>query len=234
MNFVERLETRRLLTTVAEGFPGFFEVTGTEAADIISISINQSARTFSLDGVTYSNVSFVTIYGLGGNDTLAVFGGGGGNTGASIVAGEGEDDCTLNGLGGAVRGDGGSDIIRVADSFRGEAYGGGGNDHVILSGSSPDLVARGGDGNDTLNALNSLTGVVMFGEGGNDRLYGGRGDDQLYGGTGDNFLSGGPGHDEFHTENGLPDDVLGGDGFDTLFGDAVEGNVSSVENIITP
>lgn len=234
MNLVERLETRRLFATVTQGFPGFYEVTGTESADIISISVDQSANTFRLDGVTYGGASYVTIYGLGGNDTLAVFGAGGGSIGSSIVAGEGDDDVTLSGLGGAVWGGNGADIIRVTDSFRADVQGEGGNDHLILKGSSPDLVARGGDGNDTLNALESLTRVVLFGDAGDDRIYGGRGDDLLYAGAGANFLSGGPGHDEFNTQNGQADDVLGGDGYDTLYGDITEDQVSAVENIVTP
>jgi Ca2+-binding RTX toxin-like protein len=232
MTLVERLEARRLFAIVTEGLPGYFEVTGDEGPDTIAISVDQHNRSFNLDGATYGGVSYVTIYGLGGDDTLAAFGAGEGSIGVSMDAGDGLDDCTLSDMGGAVWGGDGSDKIRLIESFRGEAYGEGGNDLIVIAGSCANAMIDGGDGNDILNALNSNLGVVLFGGAGNDRLYGSRWDDQFYSGPGVDFVFGAAGDDEFHTSDGEPDRVLGADGFDNLFCDELEEYVFDVENIV--
>src|SRR5690349_10896854 len=70
---LESLESRRFFSvTVSEGYPGFFEVAGDEADDQISISVSQSDESFTLDGVTYTQVSYISVHGGGGNDTISV------------------------------------------------------------------------------------------------------------------------------------------------------------------
>jgi Ca2+-binding RTX toxin-like protein len=232
MSSAECLEARRLFAAVTEGFPGYYEITGEEGADTIAISIDQYNRSFKLDGATYGGVEYVVIYGMGGDDTLAAFGAGDGNIGVSIVAGDGDDTCIISDMGGAIWGGAGSDRIRLTESFRGEAYGEGDADLIVLTGVCVDAVVAGGEGNDVLNALNSATGVILFGGNGNDRLYGSRWDDQFFPGPGEDFLFGAAGEDEFHANDGEPDRILGADGFDNLFCDAIEDYIFDVENIV--
>ena len=42
---IEALEARRLYTVVVtEGFPGFYEATGDESVDVVTVSIDQAAQ----------------------------------------------------------------------------------------------------------------------------------------------------------------------------------------------
>ena len=226
----ESLESRRLFTSVFEGMPGFFEVTGTPGDDSIVIAIDQAAETFTLDGVTYSGVLNIFVNADAGNDTVSVGSTGTGTVAASIRGGEGRDQLTLH-TAGAVWGDGDNDTITLRNSFRGEAYGGGGDDHISLAGACIDAQVRGDDGADVIWALDNLYGVVLFGGSGNDRLYGSRFNDALFDGPGSDFVFGLEGHDEFDSRDGELDWIMGGDGSDVLWGDAREGGVNGVETI---
>lgn len=86
------------------------------------------------------------------------------------------------------------------------ADGRGGDDLILVVGTTIDAELYGGAGND-----------VLVGGGGNDRLYGEAGQDALFGLAGNDLLDGGDGDDvQF---GGVGDDVLiGGQGTDWLFG----------------
>jgi hypothetical protein len=51
---IEALENRRLFAVgVSQGFPGFYEVEGDDAADEITVVVDQAARTVTVNGVAY-------------------------------------------------------------------------------------------------------------------------------------------------------------------------------------
>src|SRR4051812_17153731 len=107
----QELERRRLCSvTVNETFPGYYEVVGDASDDVIVISVSQDKSSFALDGTTYADVSYVSVYGQGGNDTIDVSASGAGAIGASIDAGEGDDSVSLNFDGGIWAG-AGNDVI---------------------------------------------------------------------------------------------------------------------------
>src|SRR5215212_1726662 len=110
---LETLERRRLYNvSVVQGYPGYYEVYGDDDANVIAISVSNADSTFTLDGVTYGGVSYVSVFGADGDDTLSVNINGSGPIGSSIDAGSGNDDVTLSGA-GAVWGQSGNDVIRV-------------------------------------------------------------------------------------------------------------------------
>ena len=232
---VETLESRTLFAIgVSEGAPGFFEVTGDSADDAVSIFVDQSARTLSVNGVVYGNAAFVTVYGNGGNDQVSVSGTGGGRIGASISGGEGDDVLSLGSVDGAIWGGPGNDRIDLESVFRGQAYGEGGNDHIVVSGLCTDADVRGGEGDDTIDAQGSSVAVVLYGDNGRDRLYGSPLADILDGGPGRDYLFGRDGDDQFYTRDDDLDYVIGGGGIDTCYCDATEMNISGVEVVIKP
>jgi len=191
---LELLEHRRLFTvTVTEGFPGFFEIDGSEGADNIDVQVSQPSQTITVAGIgTFANVQHVTVYGFGGDDTISVTNvSGSGTIGAAILAGGGDDSITTD-LDAGVWGGDGNDIIRISDSYRAQAYGEAGDDSVFVRGACADADIRGGDGNDLIDCTSSTVFVVAFGDAGNDTLYGSQYADQLYGGSGDDVLYSGP------------------------------------------
>jgi Ca2+-binding RTX toxin-like protein len=192
---VERLENRRLLSvTVTEGYPGFYEIWGDESANAIAVSVSMAAETFTLNGVTYSGVSYIAVYGYGGEDTISVVADGAGSIGAAVSAGDGSDDITAN-FSAAIWAGAGSDTLNLADSFRGEAYGEGGDDWVVVSGECVEPEIHGGTGDDVIDASGNNYGVVIHGGWGDDAIYGSLYDDQLYGEAGSDTLYGGSGVD---------------------------------------
>ena len=229
MLHAEMLEARRLLTTVVQGLPGYYEVTGTEGDDVIDIAVNQAANSFTLDGVTYGGALHITVRALGGNDTVSVAGPGN-FVAAAVFGGAGQDKITLNMSGGAW-GEAEHDEISLRNAFRGEAYGGGGDDYISLAGDCIECQVEGNEGNDIIWALDNNYGVVLFGGAGNDRLYGSNHSDVLFDGPGSDWLFGLAGNDELHARDGGLDLVMGGDGIDTLFCDLVESGINGVENV---
>jgi Ca2+-binding RTX toxin-like protein len=233
---IELLENRKLFAvSVAEGFPGFFEITGEEVDDVIVISIDQGARVFTVNGESYGggNASYVTVYALGGNDSVTVSGSGGGPVGASVLAGDGDDTVTLDNVSGAAWGGAGDDQLDFTDSFRAEAYGEDGKDHVTLRGACVSARVHGGEGNDMLLGSTCTAPVFFFGEAGNDRLYGSPYGDVLDGGTGRDTMFGLAGDDQFYARDGDTDWILGGDGNDTAICDDVETTTAGTEFLIT-
>lgn len=230
MRYAEALESRRLFTTVVQALPGYYEITGTDGNDVIDISVDQANSTFTLDGATYAGVLHLWVVALAGNDSVTVGGTAGGPISAVIQGGPGQDILTLN-MNGAVWGEGDHDEIKLRDSYRGEAYGGAGDDYISVYGNCIETQLEGNEGNDTIWALDNRYGVVLFGGPGNDRLYGSNFDDVIFDGAGSDWLFGLGGNDEFHARDGSPDWIMGGDGYDTLWCDTVEGGISGCENI---
>src|SRR5438105_172836 len=73
---------------------------------------------------------------------------------ASIHGEGGNDNLTLNGN-GAVYGEDGNDTLSLRNSFRGEAYGGPGDDYVSVAGNTIEAQLEGNDGNDIMWALDN-------------------------------------------------------------------------------
>ncbi|MBF0099100.1 MAG: hypothetical protein HQM05_17395, partial [Magnetococcales bacterium] len=92
------------------------------------------------------------------------------------------------------------------------AYGGEGDDTILLGSEGGMAIDTAGDNN--LRALATGTSVVyLIGGRGNDTLTGGLGDDVLYGGAGNNQLNGGGGNDTLYAVQGI-NKLNGGDGED--------------------
>jgi Ca2+-binding RTX toxin-like protein len=219
---LEVLEHRRLRSvSVSQGYPGYYEVLGDEGSDVISISVDAANSTFTLDGVTYGGVQYVSVFGNSGDDIISV-GVGDGPVGASIHAGPGDDDVTLDG-GGAIWGDSGDDTLRMNNSRRGEQYGGSGDDKLYIYGWCPDAQIHGEQGNDKIDASGSSLGVYVFGDEGGDTLLGSQYDDQFYGGQGDDLMFGSGGNDVFFAADLEHDRIIGGAGIDIAFVDYGDG-----------
>src|SRR5688500_19397423 len=117
---VETMEGRSLFSvTVTEGYPGFYEIHGDEADDVIDVSVDMVAETFTLDGVTYAGAAFISVMSGGGHDSISLLGSDEGYIGASVDAGDGDDSITINFDGAVLAGDG-DDTLDLADAFRGE------------------------------------------------------------------------------------------------------------------
>lgn len=225
---IEPLERRRLLTvTVNETYPGYFEINGDGSDNAIVVSVSQDDGTFTLDGNTYTDVSYIYVYGNAGNDTIQVSAPAPGSIGASVDGGDGADHLSLN-FDGGIWGGAGDDVIDLADSFQGNVSGDAGDDRVTVQGECVDADIDGGDGNDYIDAsLNDYRVVIRGGEG-NDTIYGSQYNDQIYGDGGSNYLYGLGGNDTFYCQNGSADNVDGGGGTNFMYADAVEGNVTNV------
>jgi len=208
--FLESLEGRRLLSvTVIEGYPGFFEIYGDDSDNEITLDVNADASTFNLDGQNFNGVQQLTVYGLGGNDQIMVAASHGSFITASIDGGDGDDAIALN-FDGAVRGGNGNDRIYLYDSFRGEAYGGGGDDYIWISGDNVDANIDGGDGDDWIDASSNNYKVFIHGGDGNDVIFGSNFDDHLFGDGGNNAIYGMGGNDTVFIRNGSYDCADGG------------------------
>jgi Ca2+-binding RTX toxin-like protein len=177
------------------------------------------------------------LYGGDGNDTLKSSRGGF----VKADGGAGRDRISLTSLSGwgTLYGGFGEDFLYGSAGGIDQLYGGNDSDMIAGSAGSQDSADRiyGGDGADSLS-----------GGQGDDSIYGDTGDDQggefalayqyvgqraafgLYGGAGNDLLDGGSGHD--HLDGGIGNDTLyggigdyddtlyGGDGIDTLSGEA--------------
>lgn len=159
-----------------------------------------------LDAINF-RTGTINVDTAGGDDVVLA-----GNGNDTIVAGEGDD---------LVFGGAGNDEIDL----------GAGND---ISGVDPRVVESEDDflSFPTLEESTPLfnaQGEALI-EGGNDRIYGGPGDDLISDSFGENFINGQQGDDFIVTvddasDQGTPDSVKGGFGFDTLIvdeGDTVE------------
>jgi Ca2+-binding RTX toxin-like protein len=231
---LESLESRRLFSvTVYEAYPGFYELHGDESDDVINVSVSMKDETFTVDGATYTGAYYIFVNGYGGNDSISVTSvDGSGMIGASISAGDGSDSVSLN-FDGAVWGGRGHDQINLADSFRGEVYGEEGNDRMTITGACVNAQILGGDGNDNIDCSGNYYGVVVFAGLGNDTVVGSAYDDQIYAEEGHDKVSGGAGNDTFYVQDGSTDDIDGGAGYDFVYADSDEANMTGVEAVYT-
>jgi Ca2+-binding RTX toxin-like protein len=220
---LETLERRRLLSvSVVQGYPGFYELYGTDAADAISVSVSNGDSSFTVDGVVYGGVSYVSVFAGGGDDFVSVAIDGPGPIGSTVVAGSGNDDVSLTG-GGAIWGESGDDTLRLSNSFRGEVYGGAGQDWLVVTGACADAQIDGDQGSDLIDATASAYGVFASGGQGQDTVYGSNYDDQIYGNAGNDLLFGNGGNDVFYTADLEHDRIIGGAGIDVAYVDFGEG-----------
>jgi Ca2+-binding RTX toxin-like protein len=226
--WMENLERRRLLSvTVNQTSPGFYEINGDDSDNAIVVSVSQNDQSFTLDGVTYTGVNYIYVFGNGGNDTIDVSAPSAGSIGASIDGGDGNDNLALN-FDGGIWGGEGDDVIHLSDSFQGQVSGDGGNDQIFVKGECVDANILGGDGNDVIDASGNNYRVVISGGEGDDTLYGSEYNDQIYGDGGSNHIYGLGGNDTIYCRNGAADDVDGGSGANFMYGDYVEGQVTNI------
>ena len=230
---IERLERRALFAlAVTEGFPGFYEVTGDGADDTVAIDIDQANNLFTMNGQVYGGASFVLVNVGAGNDTVHVVSFGVGFIGVSVIGEDGNDVITISGVGGAAWGGLGDDRIELTGSFRGEAYGEDGADHITLKGICTDAEVHGGAGNDTIVASESGVPLVLYGDAGMDRLYGSPFGDVLDGGLDRDLMFGNGGDDQLYARDGALDWVIGGEGNDTTVCDLDEMSTSGTEIVL--
>jgi Ca2+-binding RTX toxin-like protein len=230
---IESLEIRRLLTaTVTENYPGYYEIDGDESADTIEVSVSQGDQSFTVDGQTYSNACYITVFGNGGDDNISVLSSDApGNVGAAIAGGDGNDTITLN-FDGAIYGCGGNDTINIRDSFQGEVYGGDGDDHMTVSGACVYAEIEGNDGNDYIDCSANDYSVVVHGGSGSDTIIGSEHDDDLHGDEGSDYLDGRGGNDTLYAQYGQSDTVIGGTGFDILRTSGSEVSITDIEQVV--
>lgn len=220
---LETLERRRLLSvTVIQGYPGYYEVNGDDGPNAISIAVSNADGTFALDGVTYGGVSHVSVFGYSGDDTISVGSDRGGNISIGVNAGPGDDAVTVVGN-GSIWGESGNDTLRLTDSYRGQLFGGPGDDRLYLSGDSPNAEIDGESGSDYIDASACNFPVFARGGSGSDTIFGSNLSDQLYGDEGNDLLVGNGGHDLFYGGDGNFDRIIGGGGIDSAYVDPNDG-----------
>lgn len=232
---LETLERRRLMSvSVVQGYPGYYEVYGTDAADAISISVQNAQSSadasFTLDGVTYGGVAYVSVFAAQGDDLVSVAIHGEGSVASSVVGDDGNDDLTLSGA-GAIWGDSGDDVLHLSNSFRGEVYGGPGQDRIYVAGACVDAQVEGEQGSDLIDASANSYGIFANGGQGDDTVFGSNFDDQIYGGPGHDLLIGHGGNDVFYTADMQHDRIIGGAGIDVAYVDLGEAGVWGVEYV---
>ena len=227
---LQSLERRRLLSvTVVEGYPGFFEVYGDDEPNAVQIYIAADSS-FTLDGVQYAEASFISIFTFGGDDAVSVSAEQPTSVGAGVTAGAGDDVVALA-IGGAIWGEAGDDTLRLENSYRGEVYGGEGDDIICICGACADVEIDGADGNDLIDLSASDYGVFARGGTGNDTVFGSQYDDRIYGEQGNDFLFGSGGNDVFYAADMESDRIIGGAGVDVAVIDAGETGVWAVEYV---
>lgn len=184
----EFLESRKMLTASAVFAPatGVLTVTGDAQDNTLTVgrdaaghlNVNGGAVAIVGGTATVANVSLIEMFGLGGNDTLALNEANGSLPKANLFGGDGND--TLIGGSGA-------------DQLFGQA----GNDTLLGQGSN-DLLF-GGDGQDVLTG--GAGDDQVFGQAGNDRMIWNPGD-------GTDLNEGGDGVDSVEVNGGNGDEVF--------------------------
>jgi len=229
---LQNLERRRFFSvTVTEGYPGFYEIDGDNSHNNIAVSVSQTDNTFTPYGVTYPDAWFISVHTGSGDDTISLTSvDGDGGVGAGIDSGGGNDTISLN-FDGAVYAGNGDDVLYLADSFRGEAYGESGNDQMYISGACVDAEIQGGSGDDLIDCSANEYSVVVHGGTGNDTIIGSEYDDQIYGDAGTDSLVGGGGNDSFYSRDGSNDYIDGGSGTDVVYANGTESSIVNVEYV---
>lgn len=191
-------------------------VNGTNGADSLLLT---SAAGF------FSKVA-VTIWGFGGNDTLA-----GGSGGDTLMGGLGNDELRDSVGNDSLFGDGGNDrLIQTVGAGGDDTMNGGAGNDLIEGGKGSDSLLGlagkdtidGGAGTDTIDGGGGVDRIL--GASGNDSILGGEGRDQIFGGAGAETIDGGLGEDRIFGEaghdlitGGLHADIIdGGAGNDTI------------------
>ena len=230
---IETLEARRHFSvTVTEGYPGFYEIAGTEDDDVIEIAVSQNDGTFTVDGQTYADATIIHVYGYGGDDQIRVISPDGpGGIMANVDGGDGDDSVELN-FDGSIWGGTGNDQLRLSDSYSGEIYGGDGDDLLYIGGASVNGFVSGGNGADIIDATENLCGVTLDGGNGSDEIRGSAYDDDITGGSGTDTLMGNDGNDVFHVRDNEHDDINGGAGTDVAYSDSNDDGIADVEWIL--
>ncbi len=230
---VETMEGRTLFSvTVSEGYPGFYDIVGDDADDAIHVSVDMGAETFTLEGVTYTGVAFISVMSGGGHDSISLLGSSEGYISAGIDAGPGDDSISINFDGSVWAGDG-DDTLDLADAFRGEVWGGAGNDSIFVHGECIEPEIHGGEGDDYIDTTGNNYGVAIYGDAGADVIHGSDYSDQIYGGTGADILYGNGGNDVFFASgDNAADRVDGGGGSDRLYSNGYEADIVAVEHVI--
>lgn len=151
-----------------------------------------------------------------GNDTLL------GYSGDDLLVGNAGND-TINGSSGAdtILGGEGDDFLTV-DGYDVEIEGGPGRDRASVTGTLGVTLDHkgielfyGASGNDTLLETNSTYDLIGYGYNGNDTMRGGAGNDKFYGSNGDDIFDGNDGNDKLYGQAGA-DQMRGGNGDDYL------------------
>jgi Ca2+-binding RTX toxin-like protein len=230
---VEAMEGRTLFSvTVTEGYPGFYEIHGDDADDVIHVAVDSAAETFTLDGITYGGVAYISVFGGGGHDSISLLSSSDGYIGAGVDAGAGDDYITINFDGSVWAGDG-DDTLDLSDAFRGEVWAQAGNDTILVHGECVEPEIHGGDGDDLIDATGNAYGVAIYGGAGADVIYGTDYDDQIYGGTGADIMAGNGGNDVFFASgDNAADHVNGGGGSDRLYSNGYEASIVGIEHLV--
>jgi Ca2+-binding RTX toxin-like protein len=243
---VETLESRRHFSATLSG--STLIVNGSPGDDTIQVAtvvrydktilrstlyVRVSENGFTSGSFRASYVDAISVYGNGGNDTIAV-GAGIGNT--YLNGGDGHDNISGGDGNDSIRGGNGDDRVGAGaghDYVEGDAGndnldGGIGNDSVFGSdgddavfGYLGDDTLHGGDGNDSLYGYYGSDRIYggygdddLFGQADEDRLYGEDGFDRLDGGRGVDFVYGGNHNDYIQAYDGTRDFIDGGAGWD--------------------
>lgn len=189
----ETLETRTLLSAgsiLLDLQTGTVSITGTEQADVATVSVNDSGQMLVRLETTAgtqeqvfdpAQVAAIGFQGLDGDDAFRNL------TNVAVTASGGAGNDFI--IGGAA----------------GDVLSGGAGADQIVGGGGDDTLAGGGE-NDSL-----------YGSQGDDQLDGGEGNDYLSGGPDHDVLNGQAGDDELRDGPG-GDSLTGGEGVDTLYG----------------
>ena len=164
-----------LLTVIGDAQDNAITVSRNAAGSIL---VNSGAVTVLGGTPTVANTSLIQMFGLGGNDNLAldetngalpnanIFGGTGndtiiGGSGNDLLFGESGND-TLLGKGGAdlLFGGDGNDVL-TGGTGNDQVFGQGGNDRMIWNPGEGTDLNEGGDGNDTVE-VNGGNGAETF------------------------------------------------------------------------
>jgi Ca2+-binding RTX toxin-like protein len=215
---IERLEGRRHFdVTVAQTYPGYYEIDGDSAANSINVAVSQGNDTFTLNGVTYPNVSYITVNGNGGDDQISVVSDNEyGPIGCAVNGSDGNKNILVDGLTGVIHAGGGNNNIQLQDSFYGQVFGDSGSNNIYVVGDCAGAEIVGGAGPNMIDASRSNYGLTIYGGPGDDTIYGSAYDDQIYGGGGNDMMYGGGGNDTFYSSGGT---VVGANdgGINTLY-----------------
>ncbi len=226
----ESLDPRLVLAAVpgtATLTDGVLEVCGTDADDVIIVSLGPDGGIFVGGDFTstpqsfdLSDVTSIRITGGTGNDTIvstslpmsATFDG---EAGDDTIFGSAFDDSITGGDGVDLIMAGAGDDTVSGGAGADTVFGGDGAD--ILNGGAGDDSLVGNAGDDTLNGDAGVD--ILLGAEGSDTANGGDGNDIVVGGSSEDNLFGDAGDDQLFGLDAA-DTIAGGAGLDLIYGDA--------------